>query len=43
LNARPEADGTFANLPTHELEDALHGVLIEPQQIRDGSFRSALG
>src|SRR3546814_522907 len=34
FRSRPKADGSFLYLPAFELEDALHGVLIETQQIR---------
>lgn len=34
LDARPEADGPLAHLPTLKLENALHGVLVHAQQVR---------
>ncbi|MNV64342.1 hypothetical protein D3C71_1569790 [compost metagenome] len=33
LDARPHANRPLAYLPAPDLEDALHGVLIEPQQM----------
>jgi hypothetical protein len=35
LNPRPESDGSFADLPAHDLEHALDGVLVHIQQVRD--------
>ncbi len=34
LNPRSESNGSFANLPAHDLEHALDGVLIHVQQVR---------
>lgn len=34
LDTRPESHRPLANLPALELEDALHGVLVEPKQMR---------
>jgi hypothetical protein len=38
LDSWPEAHGTLAHLPALELEDALHGVLIEPEQVRKSAI-----
>ncbi|MOA01672.1 hypothetical protein D3C78_1210930 [compost metagenome] len=38
LDPGPEADGPLTDLPAHQLEHALHGVLVEPQQMRHRSI-----
>lgn len=37
LNPGPESHRTLANLPGHDLENALHGVLVHVQQVRNGA------
>ncbi|MBK3018662.1 ferritin-like domain-containing protein [Klebsiella pneumoniae] len=37
MNPRPEAHRALAYLPAPELEDALHRVLVEAQQVRIGN------
>jgi hypothetical protein len=38
LNPRPESNRSFTNLPAHDLEHALDGVLVHVQQVRYGAI-----